>query len=483
MHPPALPSFRRGFFVFKAPKLLLRLSLTLAFASTTIVAQSQESQRSKFPVGAEQITEGRVLGTLSFLACDEMGGRGTGTNEFSIAAAYVASRFRGAGLVPLGDNDTYYHETIRSQVMLPSKYSIWDADKLGVEPIGLLAASDKPFKFEGSVPMIDLTNLDEVSSLSGVVQGTFETTAKGGRALSQLNRLAQKLESLGATALLLRSNAASEWTLLARQMKDKPRVDSRNPVNIPIILVPDSQTLADPISIDVPATTIVQQPMRNVIGVLRGSEPVLADEAIVYTAHLDHLGTMSHDGDNIYNGADDDASGVTAVLTLADAFAAANPKPKRSLVFMTFWGEESGLLGSKAYVARPSWPLDKITANVNIEMIGRPEDGARGKIWMTGWSESNLGSLMHEAAKPWGTDVFEHPKLSAMLYRASDNWSFVERGVIAHSFSGGSLHADYHKPDDEWERLEIPHMTQVIRGLFVGSLPMAAGEATPKKVP
>jgi hypothetical protein len=88
---------------------------------------------------------------------------------------------------------------------------------------------------------------------------------------------------------------------------------------------------------------------------------------------------------------------------------------------------------------------------------------------------------MHEAAHAWGGDIFEHPKFSAMLYRSSDNWSFAQSGVIAHSFSAGSLHADYHKPDDEWDRLEIPHMTQVIRNLFVGSLPLASGEVTPKK--
>jgi Zn-dependent M28 family amino/carboxypeptidase len=150
---------------------------------------------------------------------------------------------------------------------------------------------------------------------------------------------------------------------------------------------------------------------------------------------------------------------------------------------MAFWGEESGLLGSKRFVADPTWPLERIVANINIEMIGRPEGGARGKIWMTGWQESDLGRLLRDAAQPWGTEIFEHPKFSSMLYRASDNWSFVERGVIAHSFSAGSLHDDYHQPDDEWDRLEIPHMTEVIRGLWLGSLPLAEGSVTPQAAP
>jgi Zn-dependent M28 family amino/carboxypeptidase len=224
--------------------------------------------------------------------------------------------------------------------------------------------------------------------------------------------------------------------------------------------------------------------MRNVIGILPGSDPDLAKEAILFSAHLDHLGTHPKmEGDGIYNGADDDASGVTAVVMLADAFAAMPERPKRSLLFMAFWGEESGLLGSKQFVANPSWPLDQIVANINIEMIGRPEGGARGKIWMTGWQESNLGSILRDSASQWGTEIFEHPTHSARLYRASDNWSFVERGLVAHSFSAGSLHEDYHGPDDEWDRLEIPHMTQVIRGLMLGSLPLLDGSITPQRTP
>jgi Zn-dependent M28 family amino/carboxypeptidase len=222
--------------------------------------------------------------------------------------------------------------------------------------------------------------------------------------------------------------------------------------------------------------------MRNVIGVLRGSDETLQKQAVLFSAHLDHLGSNpALADDSIFNGADDDASGVTAVVTLADAIGGMKERPKRSVLFMTFWGEESGLLGSKQFVANPSWPLDQIVANVNIEMIGRPEGGARGKIWMTGWQESDLGILMSRSAKAWGIEIFEHPKFSSMLYRASDNWSFVERGVIAHSFSAGSLHPDYHQVDDEWDRLEIPHMTQVIQGLWLGSLPILDGTQTPSK--
>ena len=139
-------------------------------------------------------------------------------------------------------------------------------------------------------------------------------------------------------------------------------------------------------------------------------------------------------------GADDNATGVTGVISLADAYAALETRPKRTLIFMAFWGEESGLLGSFHFVKKPLWPLEKIVANINLEMIGRPESGARNKTWVTGWNESNLGSMMAVGAKRVGTMVFEHPRFSGkMLYGASDNWPFVQKGVVAHSFSAGSL--------------------------------------------
>jgi hypothetical protein len=322
----------------------------------------------------------------------------------------------------------------------------------------------------------------EVKGLRGIVRGKLETQAKGSRAIGQLNRLAQKLEAAGVKALLLDCEPQSEWAKQAELARSKPKLLGNDRPGIPILLVPSSVKLGGEVKLTASGMINEDKRMRNVIGLLRGSDETLQKQAVLYSAHLDHLGSNpALADDSIYNGADDDASGVTAVVTLADAIGAMKQRPKRSVLFMTFWGEESGLLGSKQFVSTPSWPLDQIVANVNIEMIGRPEGGARGKIWMTGWRESDLGSVMSQAAKPWGVEIFEHPKFSSMLYRASDNWSFVERGVIAHSFSAGSLHPDYHKVDDEWDRLEIPHMTQVIQGLFLGSLPLLDGSQTPAK--
>ncbi len=460
--------------------------VVLSLLSVGHVLAQLEVAAKPIPEALAQITEGKVTATISFLASDELGGRGTGTTQFDIAAAYVASRFVGAGLEGGAADGSFYHLTKATQIQTPTEFRFESESKVPIAQAGLLVTGDAASDLSGPVERVDLAAWREGTTdnvkLATIVRGGFETQAKGSRALSQLSRIATSLQAAGVQLLLLDADPDSEWVRLGETMRSKPRLESANRFPIPIVLVEPSTVLPESVHLSVPASIQHESLMRNVIGVLRGSDPSLAEEALLFSAHLDHLGTNAKmEGDGIFNGADDDASGVTAVVTLADAFAAMPQHPKRSLIFMAFWGEESGLLGSKRFVAEPSWPLEKIVANVNIEMIGRPEGGARGKIWMTGWQESDLGSIMQASAKRWGTEIFEHPKFSSMLYRSSDNWSFVEKGVIAHSFSAGSLHADYHQPDDEWDRLEIPHMTDVIRGLLLGSLPLIDGSVTPTK--
>ncbi len=455
----------------------------LVASSTQWVAALQSNVPDSLGAGLAQITEGRVTATISFLASDELAGRGTPSPEFNIAAAYVAARFRGAGLNGGGKNGSFYQETMMRSGQTPTSGLIFETtDKRPLEHYGLLTGGETDFDFSGKLTVADLSASFSNAKLSGVVAGTFSSKATGGRAFSQLARLANTIKAAGASALVLYVPDDSELIQLAIQNREKARLESpRSKITLPILLAAGEPVADQEVVIKLPKQIFTEMPTRNVIGVLTGSDPELAKEAILFTAHLDHLGTRPGVGDGVFNGADDDASGVTGVLTLADAFAALPERPKRSVIFMTFWGEESGLLGSRQFAADPTWPMEKITANVNIEMIGRPEPGASGKIWMTGWQESNLGVIMNEASAKFGVDIFDHPKYSAMLYRASDNWSLVEKGVIAHSFSAGSLHADYHQPDDEWERLEIPHMTRVIQGLFVGAQPLTTGAVTPMK--
>ncbi len=211
------------------------------------------------------------------------------------------------------------------------------------------------------------------------------------------------------------------------------------------------------------------QPKRytyNAVGVLRGSDPKLADEVVLLTAHMDHLGVAGVEGgqcravngDSICNGADDDASGVTAVLELARVLGA-GPRPKRTVYFVTFGSEESGGFGARYFLDHPPAPLEKIVANLEFEMIGRPDPKVEpGTLWLTGYERSNLGA---ELARH-GARLVADPHPEQQFFRRSDNYALARRGVVAHTVSSYGLHPEYHRPSDDLAHLDIPHMTRAI---------------------
>jgi len=208
--------------------------------------------------------------------------------------------------------------------------------------------------------------------------------------------------------------------------------------------------------VDRPAVTAV-----NVVGVLRGADPQLRDEAVVVSAHYVHVGIRAAvNGDSIYNGADDDASGTVAVLEIARLLARALPAPKRTIVFVLVTGEERGLLGTRWYVDHPVVPLARTAANLNIEMIGRPDSlaGGPGKAWLTGFDRSTMGAMLRAAAIPLVPD----PRPEQRFFERSDNIAFARRGVPAHSISSYNLHLDYHRPSDEARFADPAHMATVI---------------------
>jgi Peptidase family M28 len=213
----------------------------------------------------------------------------------------------------------------------------------------------------------------------------------------------------------------------------------------------------------------------NVVGVLPGTDPQLRDEAVVVTAHYDHLGIgQPVNGDSIYNGADDDASGTAAVLVLARLLGR-GPAPKRTVVFLLVTGEERGMLGTRWYLDHPVVPLDHTIANLNIEMIGRPDSlaGGPGAVWLTGFDRSTMGAMLREAGVP----IIPDPRPDQHFFERSDNYAFVRRGIVAHTLSTYDLHADYHRPSDEARFTDPAHMAQVINAAVRAVRLLADGPA------
>ncbi len=221
----------------------------------------------------------------------------------------------------------------------------------------------------------------------------------------------------------------------------------------------------------------------NVVGVIPGSDPKLKEQAIIVTAHYDHLGkTEREQDDQIFNGANDDASGTACVLGLAEAFAR-GPKPKRTLIFVALYGEERGLLGSRHYIANPIWPLKSTIANLNLEHMGRTDDsdGPQFKsVNLTGFDFSDMASFFVNAGKASGVKFWKHEKNSDGFFARSDNAAFAMAGIPAHTMSVAYVFPDYHGAGDHWDKVDYGNMSTVLTAIYQGLTEMANSPNVPK---
>ena len=224
-----------------------------------------------------------------------------------------------------------------------------------------------------------------------------------------------------------------------------------------VVMGPEGETLR--LQGSSPADTVAGRRITdyNLIGFIRGSDPDLRNQAVVLGAHYDHVGVGKPvAGDSIYNGADDDASGVAAVLVAARALAKA--PARRTVIILLASGEESGVLGTQWYLKQPKIPLAATVADLEVEMVGRPDSlaGGSGKLWLTGFERSSMGPAFAEAGLP----VVADPRPEFKFFERSDNIVFALQGIPAHTLSSFGLHADYHQPSDEAERIDFAHLAQ-----------------------
>ena len=218
----------------------------------------------------------------------------------------------------------------------------------------------------------------------------------------------------------------------------------------------------------------------NVIGFLEGNEK--KDEIVVISAHYDHLGMKpTGSGDVIFNGANDNATGVAAVLTLAEYFKSKNNN-SRSILFIAFTAEEMGLVGSNYFGKTIS--AESIVAGINIEMIGKESPFGPNTAWLTGFQRSNFGKIIQKNLSSSEFKIFPDPFISYRLFFRSDNASFARLGIPAHTFSTSPMDKDldYHKVSDEASTLNIKTITQTIKAIAIGTKSIIAGEDTPTRV-
>ena len=218
----------------------------------------------------------------------------------------------------------------------------------------------------------------------------------------------------------------------------------------------------------------------NVIGLLEGT--TLKEEFVIVSAHYDHLGRKNiGEGDLIFNGANDNASGVSAMIMLADYFKKAKIN-KRSILFVAFTAEEMGLVGSNYFGKTIS--AETIIAGVNIEMIGKESPFGPKTAWLTGFNRSDFGKIIQKNLSLSEYKLYPDPYKNYRLFFRSDNASLARLGVPAHTFSTSPMDKDldYHKVSDEAETLDVKTITETIKAIATGIRSIISGDDTPSRL-
>jgi hypothetical protein len=477
-----------------------RLSAVLLTSALLIVSTHADVRR---------VDPRSYLQHVRFLASDELEGRGNGSPGLDAAADYIAKHFREAGLEPAGDSGTYFQrfEMTTGLSLQPGNIVTLNAGRSAVEfEIGrdyqlVSTSSDAsaesqplPVVFAGygiSAPALQYDDYAGVDPAGKAVlifthepQENDPRSAFEGQTNTLHASMMRKVEvarARGVKALLVidDTNHRPATDRYRRWVREPQAEDyglpvfylSRERVQRALGTRLDLEKVADEIDRDfqpksravgdltvnaVDRTVKVRRPVRNVVGMLKGSDTALQAEAVVVGAHYDHLGrsgrfSMSQNSTGqIHNGADDNASGTAAVIEMAAAAAEARRDFRRTVVFIAFAGEEHGLLGSSHYTNHPSVPLDQTIAMINLDMVGR----ASGRILVDGLANA---PAIEEDLKVAETSS----SLTMKALRggpgagASDDASFLLKKIPAINFFSG-FHSDYHRPSDTWEKIDAP---------------------------
>ncbi|MBP9109552.1 MAG: M20/M25/M40 family metallo-hydrolase [Pyrinomonadaceae bacterium] len=414
--------------------------------------------------GKSRVDERNVRAAMQFLASDAMQGRGSGTLFERITAEYVGSQFMQFGLEPAGETD-------------------WDGKPSFVQTVTIERKTFEanPFLKIGGASLEHGKEMLVVRTNNAAIQGKLQKLAigekpeagaivflKNSASATNLNQVAQPFFAAGASMVIVEETPQYRggWANFAAR---KPSFNAS--VAKPSALIVASKdavatiaALADGSPVEFGGTVTTQKNYTwNATGKLTGSDKTASAEVIVLSSHLDHIGVNENapGDDKISNGADDDASGTVAVMEIARALALGK-RPKRTIYFVCFGSEERGGLGSKYFADNLPFPQDKFVANLQFEMIGRPDSKVKPEeLWLTGYERSNLGP---ELAKR-GAKLVQDPHPTQNFFQRSDNYGFAVRGIIAHTVSSFGLHTDYHRVTDEVKTIDFGHMTKSINSM------------------
>lgn len=473
--------------------------------------------------GAATITKADLTAWLTELASDEFGGRATGTEGFRMAADFVQQHFESCGLAP-GAADGTYLQQVPWGVVKPDAAGTWLRISKGETQVlnltgdcGLGGSITAPSSGSGPLSLLLVRDLEEHGigemELEGRVvllalhPSTVEAMPERRRPFATmfLGRVAASAVQAGAAAVVtvvqdgeLSELAGGRAGGRNRALRGRGRMPNQLQIQQSVAAAALGLGGADPavlrdegegttrVDLNLNANVRVacaqeQAPAWNVIGVVKGSDPQLADEFVVIGSHLDHIGTRNG---LINNGADDDGSGTVGVMAVARAFAKNGVRPRRSVLFVCFCGEENGLVGSRYFADNSPIPLESIVAELQMDMIGRNEE-KRGES-----ADENLNCLHLVGTEKISRDLhnlcmakneshaFAIEYDEENVFSRSDHASFAAKGIpIAFFFTG--FHPDYHKPTDTVDKINFDKLRRIALYVYDIGFDLAMSDTRP----
>ncbi len=433
------------------------------------------------------ITADLLKAHVSFLASDALEGRDTPSRGLDSAAEYLASQFRRLGLKP-GAGQSYFQIARMESVRQPMEgFTLelkWNGGSYSADPSRAAVTGGEALELKDApaVRIIWQSPEDPLPPRESVA-GKVVLLSAPVRTAAYMEKRRQLLALEPAVVI------AAGPTFRTRAMLEERQEPARR--RVPVVTISDSEFPKVVESLPAAATVNLRIPpperqpveLKNVVAVLEGSDPKLKEEVILLTAHYDHVGVREGgEGDRIMNGANDNASGTATVLALAEAFARHSARPRRTLVFMLYFGEEKGLIGSRYYARHPLFPLQRTAGNLNFEQMGRTDDNAgsrAGKLTASGFDYTTLGDLLVLAGRDTGVEALKDGSNSDSFFSRSDNQALADLGVPAITVSVAWTFPDYHRPGDEWEKLDYANMERAVRTCAIAVWRAANADAAP----
>lgn len=427
---------------------MIRKLFLLFFIAAHVVACAQNAE--------SVINAKEVLRIETVLASDEMRGRRAGTPEIDKTANFIAGEFKKAGLQPLKGNSFLQEFSMIRPKMTLLKYEANGKEADTKNVIVITGEADLKVNEKSGYEIQTITARENLfQRAQGFIRSGKNTVVFVDTGFSKnfsrlMNYKRQMFRSNTSTVFILSNEQLKEFTVKAEHTFDETKY-------------------------------------ANVVGIIPGKnlsagQAGKKNEYVIFSAHHDHVGIgKPADGDSIYNGANDDAAGTTAVIMLANYFKQLNNN-ERTLVFVTFTAEEAGGFGSQ-YFSRQFDPA-QVVAMFNIEMIGTESKWGKNSAFITGYEKTNMGEILQSNLKGSSFTFHPDPYPTQNLFYRSDNATLARLGVPAHTVSTAKMDTEphYHKPSDEVSTLNIENMTEIIKAIAVSSKTIVSGKDTPARV-